>query len=112
MSLEMRFPAVKPVWKASLQPMVLMTLLVGITCDAGFFELASQETVIAIFVLTILSWVETPYLTTLPDPSPPIKARTSATLTRLKSPLIECLRQLAATANSSASASVSQERSP
>ena len=39
-----------------------------------------------------------------PEPEPFIRASTSLTLTRLKSPGIVCLRQEAATANSSASA--------
>ena len=42
------------------------------------------------------------YLCTLPVPSPPMSLVTSETFTRLKSPMIECFRQLAATANSSA----------
>src|SRR5690606_32526542 len=44
----------------------------------------------------------TGYRCTRPEASPPISFSTSATPTRLKSPEIECLRQLAATANSSA----------
>jgi len=43
------------------------------------------------------------YLCTRPEPEPPLRLMTSSMLTRLKSPMIECLRQLAATANSSAS---------
>ena len=39
---------------------------------------------------------------TLPVPSPPMSFVTSETFTRLKSPMTECFRQLAATANSSA----------
>ena len=42
------------------------------------------------------------YLCTLPVPSPPMSLVTSETFTRLKSPMTECFRQLAATANSSA----------
>ncbi len=42
------------------------------------------------------------YLCTLPVPSPPMSFSTSQTPTRLKSPMTLCLRQLAATANSSA----------
>ena len=38
------------------------------------------------------------YLCTRPDASPPISFSASATDTRLKSPLIECFKQLAATA--------------
>ncbi len=45
------------------------------------------------------------YLCTLPEPSPFMRFSTSDTDTLLKSPLIECLRQLAATANSKALAS-------
>ena len=41
------------------------------------------------------------YRCTLPDASPPIRFLASLTETRLKSPEIECFRQLAATANSS-----------
>lgn len=43
------------------------------------------------------------YLCTLPDPPSFSKAFTSATVDRLKSPVTECFRQLAATANSNAS---------
>ena len=39
---------------------------------------------------------------TRPEPEPFIRLSTSLTLTRLKSPPMVCLRQLAATANSSA----------
>ena len=42
------------------------------------------------------------YLCTLPDPSPPASFSTSETLTRLKSPSMECFRADAATANSMA----------
>ena len=44
----------------------------------------------------------TVYLSTLPDPSPFASFSTSETVTRLKSPKIECFRQEAATANSNA----------
>lgn len=43
------------------------------------------------------------YRCTRPVASPSLSFTTSETLTRLKSPIMECLRQLAATANSSAS---------
>src|SRR5262249_19886729 len=45
------------------------------------------------------------HLCTLPDPSPARSASTSLVETRRKSPGIECFRQLAAVANSSASRS-------
>ncbi len=44
-----------------------------------------------------------PYRCTRPDPPPFSSAFTSSTVNRLKSPGIECFKQLAATANSSAS---------
>ena len=40
------------------------------------------------------------YLWTRPEPSPPANFNTSSMLTMLKSPSIECFKQLAATANS------------
>src|SRR6476659_7186449 len=43
------------------------------------------------------------YLCTRPDPPPFNSAFTSSTVNRLKSPGIECFKQLAATANSRAS---------
>ena len=43
------------------------------------------------------------YRCTRPVPSPPIRRTTSATPTRLKSPMMECFRQDAATANARAS---------
>ena len=52
------------------------------------------------------------YLWTLPDPSPSASFLTSSILTLLKSPSIVCLRQLAATANSSASLSSPSSLSP
>ena len=42
------------------------------------------------------------YLATRPEASPPINFSTSATVTRLASPLIVCFKQDAATAKSSA----------
>lgn len=44
------------------------------------------------------------YRCTLPEASPPFNFSTSANVTLLKSPIIECFKQLAATANSSACA--------
>ena len=42
------------------------------------------------------------YRCTRPEPSPPASFSTSATVTRLKSPSMECFRAEAATANSMA----------
>ena len=53
-------------------------------------------------VRAITSLPQVFYLCTLPVPSPPMSFVTSETFTRLKSPMTECFRQLAATANSSA----------
>ena len=53
-------------------------------------------------VLFAVKAVHPPYRCTLPVPSPPMSFVTSETFTRLKSPMTECFRQLAATANSSA----------
>ena len=53
-------------------------------------------------VCAITSSPQVLYLCTLPVPSPPMSFVTSETFTRLKSPMTECFRQLAATANSSA----------
>ena len=52
------------------------------------------------------------YRCTRPDPPPLSSAFTSSTLERLKSPIWECFRQLAATANSSASCWVGSVSSP
>ena len=53
-------------------------------------------------VLFAVKAVHPPYRCTLPVPSPPMSLVTSERFTRLKSPMTECFRQLAATANSSA----------
>ena len=51
---------------------------------------------------SLLPPIMSDYRCTLPVPSPPMSFVTSETFTRLKSPMTECFRQLAATANSSA----------
>ena len=51
---------------------------------------------------SLLPPIMSDYRCTLPVPSPPMSLVTSETFTRLKSPMTECFRQLAATANSSA----------
>ena len=60
----------------------------------------------------VIRFSPTSYLCTRPEPSPPISFSTSPTDTRLKSPEMECLRQLAATANASASARSSKRVRP
>ena len=62
-----------------------------------------HDTQAAPFTVAVLYRWGFVYRCTLPEPSPFNKLRTSSTLKRLKSPGMECFKQEAATANSSAS---------
>ena len=90
--------------------MQLPTIPRNFLCYKKFFILKNKNGYKISFV-SILSYgcikTEKTYLCTLPDPSPPMRAVTSFTETLLKSPPMECFKQLAATANSNASALLS-----
>ena len=77
---------------------------------SAYYQVFQRKTVTAAVIIVLigsacnkmLPRVEVFYRCTRPDPSPPASFSTSATVTRLKSPSMECFNAEAATANSMA----------
>ena len=82
-------------------PELLFHLADAAACFKADARIAGRVPLL-VFVVLHVSHLLFLYLCTLPVPSPPMSLVTSETPTRLKSPMMLCFRQLAATANSSA----------